>query len=197
MKTRLSADLGERQVLTLYKNLIEHTLSKVCKNNFNVALHCYPDTQHPFFDYCQDKYNVTLYSQDGEDLGVRMHNAIKRHLNQTSFVVLIGSDCPQIDSIYINNAFQMLETGSDIVLGPALDGGYVLIGANKISETIFSNINWSTSDVFQTTMQRINTLGWIVSCLPSVRDIDELSDYEYFSRHKDFKYLFLTDETIN
>ena len=187
VKTRLSRELGKDFVASLYKNLIENLLKEICNGKFNAALYCYPTTKHPFFDYCQIKFQVTLHNQEGHDLGSRMFNAISESLNNSTSVILIGSDCPQIDSAYINLAFQKLKSGHDIVLGPAFDGGYALIGANKINREIFNNIPWSTNRVLQITQDKITSLGWSYACLSTVRDIDELSDYEFYIQNSEFK----------
>ena len=189
VKTRLSYELGEEFVTNLYKNLLENLLKEVCNGKFNVALYCYPTAEHSFFGYCQSKFKITLHSQDGHDLGSRMFNALNKNLNSSNSVILIGSDCPQITSSYIDMAFQELKSGHDIVLGPALDGGYALIGTNKVDQNIFSNIPWSTDSVLQTTQNRIQSLGWSYTCLPSVRDIDDLSDYEFYFQNNKFNHL--------
>ncbi len=190
VKTRLSANLGEEFTAELYKKILEHILTNICVENFDIALYCYPDSDHPFFKYCQNKYTLTLHKQMGKDIGMRMYNAIRQHLKYDTPVVLIGSDCPQLDLTYINRAFTELETGHDIVLGPAVDGGYVLIGTNKIHVSIFSGINWSTNKVLKDTEEKINSLGWSTTCLSSVRDVDELTDYNYFSAQKEYAHIF-------
>lgn len=191
VKSRLSTYLGEEYAAQIYKTILENILQNICMRKYEVALYCYPDINHYFFQYCKDKYNVPLYNQDGSNLGLRMYNAIYDHLNAKRNVILIGSDCLELDSDYINNAFLALDAGNDIVLGPTLDGGYALIGANRIDESIFCNIAWSTSSVLQQTIGKIKSLGWTVACMPCIRDIDTLSDYQHFSQHKKFKYLFI------
>ena len=190
VKTRLAVELGKERAAFIYQKILENILIKVNEQDFDIALHCFPDTHHPFLRHCQDEYEITLYEQKGDNLGARMYNAMNQHLKNSDSVVLIGSDCPQLNSEYINNAFQKLEEGNDIVLGPAVDGGYVLIGAKQVHESIFNNISWSTCDVLKTTKDKIKLLNWSVVCLPYVRDMDDLEDYYYFAEHKEYKYLF-------
>jgi len=190
VKSRLSADLGTEYAADIYKILLEKTLQNICITELEVFLYCYPNINHAFLNYCSDKYNVSLYKQEGDDLGSRMFNAMNNHLSPKQNVLLIGSDCLELDFNYINDAYQTLEAGSDVVIGPSLDGGYALVGANRLDASIFSSISWSTSNVLEQTKERIKNLGWTTTCMPRVRDIDTLVDYQYFSQHEKFKYLF-------
>ncbi len=191
VKSRLSTNIGEDCAVQIYKIILENILQNICMREFEVALYCFPDINHSFFEYCREKYNVSLHYQDGNDLGLRMYNAISNNLCTKNNVILIGSDCLELDSDYINDAFLTLDTNNDIVLGPTLDGGYALIGANRIDESIFCNVTWGTDSVLQQTVEKIKSIGWDIACMPYVRDIDTLSDYQYFSEHKNFKHLFI------
>ncbi len=190
VKSRLAADLDPERAAFIYQIILENTLQKLYTANFEVALYCYPDVEHTFFTYCKDKHNVSLHKQRGDDLGMRMYNAIDDCLSNQRQLVLIGSDCLELDASYINAAFLALDSGNDLVLGPTRDGGYALIGANKIDPSIFEDMAWSTPQVLQATIARIDNLSWQHTDLPLVRDVDTLSDYEYFSEHEEFKHLF-------
>ena len=119
-----------------------------------------------------------------------MFHAIRSDLKDSQAVVLIGSDCPEIDQDYINEAFRRLEAGNDLVLGPTRDGGYALIGATRIDRLVFEGIPWSTGRVLSETLSNINELRWKSSCLSEVRDVDTLEDYQYFLDHEDHQQLF-------
>ncbi|MCZ6566367.1 MAG: TIGR04282 family arsenosugar biosynthesis glycosyltransferase [Gammaproteobacteria bacterium] len=190
VKSRLAADLNPERAAFIYRVILENILQKLCTVNCEVALYCYPDSKHTFFVNCKDQYKVSLHKQRGCDLGMRMYNAINDVLTHQPQLVLIGSDCLELDAGYINAAFAALNSGNDLVLGPTCDGGYALIGANKIDASIFKDMTWSTPQVLQTTKTRIDDLNWQYTELPLVRDIDTLSDYEYFSEHDNFKHLF-------
>ena len=194
VKTRLSAKLGPVRAAEIYRITLEHTLRNICGGHeFKTALYCHPDTGHPFLSHCRNKYHIPLYNQEGDDLGTRMFNAINQCLSTSRPVILIGSDCLEINKNYINDAFQTLETGHEIVLGPTLDGGYALIGIKKqINELIFNGITWSTNSVLRQTKAKIERLGWPLACMPPIRDIDTPSDYRYFAAHREFKHLFST-----
>ena len=189
-KLRLASCIGEELAVAIYRTLLEHTVHTISKGNHSGILYCYPDTGHEFFRYCSSRYHVPLYSQQGDDLGGRMFHAIASHLNESRYVVLVGSDCPELGPAYIRRAFQLLAAGNDIVLAPTLDGGYALIGARKIARSIFDGISWSSGQVLQQTRDKILGLGWRHACLPEVRDIDTVSDYCYFLQNKFYKHLF-------
>jgi len=190
VKSRLAKDLGEEQAAEVYKLMLEETVKNICSTSMEVFLYCYPDINHPILHAYQNKFNLALKPQLGEDLGMKMHHAIKNHLNNKTNVVLIGTDCLEIDTDYIDEAFEKLNTGFDIVLGPAIDGGYALIGASKIDKTIFQNISWSSDMVLKQTEEQIRSLGWKYYLLKPVRDLDHLEDYEYFSTHTKYRGLF-------
>jgi len=116
--------------------------------------------------------------QYGADLGERMHLAIAEGLGQYSAVVLIGSDCPAISSNYLRNALYALKR-VDVVLGPAADGGYVLIALKKADRSVFTGIDWSTSRVLQQTRSRLQASQLSCFELPVLNDIDRPADLVY------------------
>ena len=192
VKSRLAKDLGEKFAAAVYKVMLEHTVQTFSHGDHVLALHCFPDTHHAFFEYCSNKYHVPLYRQEGDDLGERMLHAIRSHLKDDHAVVLIGSDCPELGLDHINEAFHLLDAGNDVVLVPTRDGGYALIGATRIDSLVFEGVPWSTACVLDKTLININTLRWKSSCLSEVRDVDTLEDYRYFLNNEDHQQLFET-----
>ncbi len=194
VKSRLAADLGEKQAADIYERLLNKTLSNITQNiqetKFRLFLYCYPDTKHPALSIIEANYTLTLKQQSDGHLGDKMYQAINNHLSSNSNVVLIGTDCIEIDSSYITNAFKALETGNKIVLGPTCDGGYALIGASEINQSIFDSIDWSTSKVLEQTIMKLQNLEWNFSCLSKVRDLDRLEDYQYYSNHHKYSHIF-------
>jgi glycosyltransferase A (GT-A) superfamily protein (DUF2064 family) len=104
-----------------------------------------------------------------------MYNAFRRGLAEYSGVILVGSDCPGIDPDYLKQAAAALHT-VPVVVGPANDGGYVLLGARVISENLFSGIAWGTDQVLAQTQRALARVGlqWIE--LPRLTDIDRPED---------------------
>ncbi len=112
---------------------------------------------------------------------MRMHGAFSASLRDAERVVLIGSDCPEFDPDYLEAAFGALAQ-QDAVLGPAVDGGYVLIGLRTAAALLFEDIAWGTPQVLQTTRDRLHRLGWRWTELPPRHDIDEPGDLQRFPR---------------
>ncbi|MGH1536830.1 MAG: TIGR04282 family arsenosugar biosynthesis glycosyltransferase [Gammaproteobacteria bacterium] len=190
VKSRLAKDLGAQRATKIYTTLLQETLNNMISSRFKIILYCYPDTLHPALEHYRDKYSLTLEKQHDGNLGMKMYKAIMNYLNENTNVVLIGSDCLEIDAAYIQKAFEELNSGNDIVLSPTEDGGYALIGMNKIDVSIFQNIAWSTNQVLNQTKEKASKLNWKISCLPKLRDLDVLADYEYFSHHEEYSHLF-------
>lgn len=168
VKTRLAADIGDRAALEVYLRLVKTTRA-VCEE-----VSC---TRHVFYSDninltdCWETDNYVKHVQRGIDLGERMINAF-----ETVFalgakqVVLIGTDCPDISSAIVNKAFEKLNF-TDIVFGPALDGGFYLLGA-KQNPTVFNGIQWSTDSVLSCSVRQCKELGLEYRLLEELGDID-------------------------
>lgn len=180
VKTRLVPPLKPEQAATLYKKLVNRTLKMATKRAIApVILYCSPDESHPFFQQCQHTYSITSAQQMGKDLGARMLHALDAALENYRYAILIGTDCPAMSADYLEDAIQKLRSGSDIVIGPAMDGGYVLIGMKKIHKELFSDISWGEDSVFGSTMEKIMQAGLQLSLLDSMQDIDRPADLKY------------------
>ncbi len=127
--------------------------------------------------------------QSGGDLGQRMYAAIAGHLHCYRSIILVGSDCPDISGSHLAAGFSALRR-YDIVLGPAYDGGYYLIGvgttlsAEKLA-SVFTDIPWGEAGVLERTMARISELKLSYSLLPKLHDIDTPDDLKYLHHHSD------------
>ncbi len=190
VKSRLAKDLGDDHASVIYKTLLEETLNNTSHSGFKTFLYCYPDTNHPTLKQYRNKYSIILKKQSDGDLGTKMYHAMMDHLMDNKNIILIGTDCLEIDAAYIQQAFNQLNSDKDIVLGPTEDGGYALIGANKIDASIFQDIEWSSEKVLRQTVEKINELNLEYSQLPIVRDLDTFKDYQYFSTHEKYCHLF-------
>jgi hypothetical protein len=94
---------------------------------------------------------------------------------------LIGTDCPEINGEYLQAAFKALET-TDLVLGPAEDGGYGLIGLNRAAPTLFEDVPWSSEEVLEVTVRKAEDAGLRVKLLPEIWDVDHPADVERWQR---------------
>jgi len=190
VKSRLAKDIGVQHATDVYKVLLRETLNNINNASYKIILYCYPDTNHPFIGKLNEKYSLTIESQCKGNLGDKMYHAIDKHLNERTNIVLVGTDCLEINTAYIKEAFKRLNEGNNIVLGPTQDGGYGLIALNQLHKSMFDQIDWSTDKVLQQTKTKACELNWNISCLPIIRDLDVLDDYKYFSTHKKYNYLF-------
>jgi rSAM/selenodomain-associated transferase 1 len=125
---------------------------------------------------------LPCYTQQGLGLGARMLFAIESQLSLQpgETVVLIGSDCLDLNQNHFDLAFIALAT-NDIVLLPTFDGGFALIGCRVIDPLLFANVEWSTSQVLAKTLANAKKLNYQVHLLEMVRDIDTLSDLGHYS----------------
>jgi len=133
-KTRLIPALGPQGAARLHKRLIQRTLSTVGQiEGVDVELWCTPSTLDPFLISCGRHDDIPLIDQCGDDLGARMHNAFKDTLHRAPWAILIGTDVPALEKTDITRAILDLQSGTDAVIGPAVDGGYYLLGLRKSS----------------------------------------------------------------
>ncbi|HED33301.1 MAG TPA: glycosyltransferase [Gammaproteobacteria bacterium] len=183
-KTRLAPLLGPDKASEFYRTLVEQCFENIQTiNNIDIAIYATPDTRHPFIQALGKKYTSTLKTQQGHDLGERMHAAIDESLQHYSQTVLTGTDCAVISQQYIEQAFESLKH-HDIVFGPAEDGGYVLIGARKIQPALFQNINWGTDRVLEQNLHNCHTCAYNTHLLETLWDIDTPDDFLRYQNHK-------------
>lgn len=169
VKTRLAKTMGEDQALRIYRALLEHT-RQICEST-EAKRYLYYSHFIDRKDKWSDEYFHKALQPEG-DLGQRMTTAFREVLEQQDKVIIIGSDCASLRQEIIEQAFKLLET-HDFVLGPALDGGYYLLGMKKLLPDIFENMPWSTEEVADITRQRIRSNGY------SLAEVDTLSDIDY------------------
>lgn len=118
-----------------------------------------------------------------------MSFALHQALSDSDHAIIIGTDCPALNLDYIQQALETLINGSDVIIGPAGDGGYVLIGVNSSHPEIFNHIDWGSDIVLQQTIDRIASLGLIYRQLESLRDIDTAEDIEHLQTTGQYAHL--------
>lgn len=154
VKTRLAKSIGEIAAATVHEYLAWHCLKNLTESHVApVELWCAPNISHNFFQYCEMEFGVVLKKQKGDSLGERMEHAFLSSQYEGQCSIVVGTDCPALNADYLASAFSGLEN-NDSVIGPAEDGGYVLLGLRKPQPQIFSNMPWGTSKVFDQTMLR-------------------------------------------
>ena len=187
VKTRMISTLTPVEAADLHIDLTQKTLELVCRTALcPIELWCSPSIDHPFFDRCAENFEITLRAQQGNNLGERMHHAFCSALSSAEHALLIGCDCASFMQHDIFNALSALRDNHDVVLAPAQDGGYVLIGLNQPQPEIFDGINWGTNNVLETTRNRISELRLDCFELPEQWDVDipeDLEKYRLFSQN--------------
>jgi rSAM/selenodomain-associated transferase 1 len=179
VKTRLIPALGEAGAAALHRRLVTHTLGAAADALIGpVELWCTPDTGDPFFFDCERRLGVSLHAQGQGDLGSRMRRAFESALARAPRAILVGSDIPALSAQYLRDADRALVRGDEIVIGPAEDGGYALIGLSRCDPELFRDIPWGGPEVLSKTRRRATALSWRLSELPALWDVDRPEDLE-------------------
>lgn len=180
-KTRLAKTIGEEAALNIYKYLLQHTSS--------VSQHLKAD-KYVFYSKTikkNDLWDDTVFRkklQTGTDLGLRMHNAFSELFGMGyENIIIIGSDLLDLNQNIIEEAFQKLSQ-HDIVIGPSKDGGYYLLGMNKMHESVFNNKTWGTETVLEDTLNDLQNVD--VELLEELNDIDTFEDMKHYKQLQQF-----------
>ncbi|WP_114748263.1 TIGR04282 family arsenosugar biosynthesis glycosyltransferase [Pleomorphovibrio marinus] len=182
VKTRLAKDIGEKEAAKVYKQLI--VLTHNALNDVQADIFVFLDGDGMLKVRRDSRYHHT--TQWGNNLGERMVHAFREVFKKGyKKALIIGTDCPEISKEILEDAFFQLDN-HDITIGPALDGGYYLIGMNKLYASIFQSIPWSTEKVYDRTLEEIQGIGLSFSVLPTLRDIDDWEDLMAFKNKFNF-----------
>lgn len=152
VKTRLLTEISAVEAAAIHIELSLRALrlaiqSRLCP----VQLWCAPTSQHAFFTDAELSYPISLYQQQGADLGEKMHHAFCSALRRYVRALIIGCDCPSLTEQDLEQALTALDRPNSCVLAPAEDGGYVLIGLNQPYSELFNDIGWGTEQVLEQT----------------------------------------------
>ncbi len=178
VKTRLMTALSAEQARQAHIELSEATLNMATQSALcSVQLWCAPTLTHSFFTTAAQRYALTLWQQHGADLGARMHHAFETALAHYAKAIIIGCDCPSLTAADINHALTALTNANTLVLAPAEDGGYTLIGLNKPQPALFTNMLWGTHQVLTQTQHRAAQLGVNYHQLRQQWDVDTPEDW--------------------
>jgi len=188
VKTRLQTLLSPQAACDVHQQLMEACLAKMQHGNWRHQLWS-TDSRNQIINDLSQHYHFEMQLQIGADLGERMHHAIRTAALMQRYIVVIGTDCPVISVEYINQALEKLQS-APVVLGPAEDGGYVLLAidsqaieTNQI-KNLFSNIPWGGKQVFATTCQRLTDSGCSWEQLERLWDVDNPDDYQRWQQLK-------------
>lgn len=178
VKTRLAEDIGPEKAALICRQVTEQVMKQtipVAGEYDRFVFYDPPERIHDFISWLQ---NEKFIVQKGGDVGERMEKVI-RHLleNGADKAVITGADIPDLNSKIIMQAFELLDQ-SDVVIGPASDGGYYLIGMKSTLPELFRNIPWSTKDVFAETIKILQHSDKSYGVLPILSDLDTIEDLD-------------------
>ena len=176
-KRRLIPALGAESAAALHRAMIRRAVATALASGVGpVELWCTPSTDHELFGALRGESRIELRTQAGPDLGARMHAAIEA---RRGVVAVIGTDCPFIEPRdLVRAAGALCSTAVDVVLAPALDGGYVLIAVDRPRPELFAGVEWGTSRVLAQTRHRVRAAGLRLLELEARRDIDRPDDLD-------------------
>lgn len=181
VKSRLAEEIGNRAALEAYTTLVERELEALSDIELPVELWVEGAPGNPFVRDWSKHYALRIRQQPPGDLGHKMLAAIKCCCDAGHPGIVIGSDLPEVGSTYVTTAAALL-ANHDAVLGPTEDGGYALIGLHAPLAPIFTNIDWSTNQVYTQTRHKIDQLGLSAAELPTTWDVDTPADWRRFVR---------------
>jgi len=171
VKTRLALTIGDENALKIYTVLVNHThklASQIIAKKY-LFFSNFQENDQKWSDY-------SLKTQKGGDLGLRMFNAISEVKKEgAERIVVLGTDCYELTKDIISDAFEKLEN-NDYCIGPALDGGYYLIGTTNPDENVFLGKEWSTETVFREAEKSIQKIGKKLAILEVLSDVDHEED---------------------
>lgn len=178
-KTRLSLTLGAHGAAQLAARMLRHTVEAALSADVGpVEICASPAPDHDAWSDMVFPREILWSEQCAGDLGARMASVVERAVARMEPVLLVGTDCPDLDAIHFQKASAAL-CAHDVVIAPVVDGGYALLGLNRFHPSLFENIDWSTERVFTQTLSRLRALDWSVRRLPMMRDIDMPMDLQY------------------
>ncbi|HEY0048140.1 MAG TPA: TIGR04282 family arsenosugar biosynthesis glycosyltransferase [Pyrinomonadaceae bacterium] len=178
VKTRLQPFLSAEQCARLAACFLRDTINKAKTLKIQLIIAYSPAGEIDYFRRSADE-KTSFVEQKGDNLGEKMFSAFRfAFARKTEALVMIGTDSPTFPADFIKQAFELLETDSDAVLGKTEDGGFYLLGLRKLDEKIFEAVEWSSPKAFEQVRQNIMNLSWRLSEVPRWYDIDEAKDLE-------------------
>ncbi|MEM6737225.1 MAG: TIGR04282 family arsenosugar biosynthesis glycosyltransferase [Bacteroidota bacterium] len=172
VKTRLAKDIGIDKALDVYQELVHYTNKITLKVEVDKAVY-YSEYVEVEDIWCEEQFSHKV--QKGNSLGEKMSIAFDEAFDAYKKVVIIGSDCYDLSSKIIKTSFEMLKE-HDVVVGPAKDGGYYLLGMNEFYPQLFENKVYSNENVLRDLLDETEALGLRVYQLPKLNDVDTFDD---------------------
>jgi hypothetical protein len=182
VKTRLAAATSPEWAARVAEAFLRDTIDRLARVEARRILAFSPPSAEPYFAGVA-RGRFTLVPQVGGDLGRRMAAFFAEQLQGgAEAAVLLGTDSPTVPLAFVEQAFREL-TRADVVLGPATDGGYYLLGCARRVPPIFEGVAWGSSQVLHDTVNRLSDPGWCLALLPPWYDVDTLDDWRMLRGH--------------
>ena len=177
-KTRLIPSLGKEGAAKVQSKLLIKIIDDLLEYQL-CPFEIWQSEASLYFTELNSKYNhkFIMETQLGNDLGERMSHALSSGLKHSKMIIIIGSDCIEYSKQYLIDAIRSLDS-NEVVIGPAFDGGYVLIGGRSIYPEVFKGIHWGTDKVLRESLAIMNSKNINYSQLIPLNDIDTAADYE-------------------
>ena len=185
VKTRLAKNMGNKFAVSFFRACAEHTfkeLLKVEEMGSDLFLFCSEENEiEQVMKWAGN--NFKYYAQQGSNLGIKMYNAFSTVFKEGyKKVIIIGTDAPDVSMNLMQSAISVLDNYS-VVIGPANDGGYYLLGFKSKLIDLFSGIEWGTNSVFDNTISKLNNSKINYFVLDELTDIDTLEDLQNWLKH--------------
>jgi rSAM/selenodomain-associated transferase 1 len=186
VKSRLAASVGASAAARRYQRMLAEVAcvgaaTASMDERVSVGVYFSP-RRHPVLDRLSHRHGFTQHAQPLGDLGARLRWIAHRELVGMDALVIIGGDCVGLSPEHLHRAFDKLHEGEDVVLAPAGDGGYTLIGLRSPARQLFLGIPWGGPDVLRRTLRQANRAGLSLSLLPTATDLDDMADLKSWRR---------------
>ena len=182
VKTRLIPELGAAGALKAHLELLQKTLINLLSEDFDARFELWVTSYSKSVEDCADQHGLVLRMQSGESLGERMENAMgSMFANGADLAFIVGCDCPDLDSDYLLTMIHN-SSGHDLLLAPAEDGGYCLIGIRSLHSELFSGIEWGEPQVLEETLSKACASGLSVYLGPTIWDVDRPEDWRRYKK---------------
>lgn len=178
VKTRLAREIGDEAACEVYCQMVEQQIA-VLPGEWPVEIHFDPESARQDFAAWLGP-SCNYHPQPEGDLGRRLRTAVAAAFARgRERILLIGGDCPSLDAATLNKGARFLSDGADVVIGPATDGGYYLLGLRRLAnaDVLFEEIPWSSRDVARVTTERADALRLQLARLDEKEDVDDLAAY--------------------
>ena len=187
VKTRMQPSLSAQHSAGLATMMLGETMNKVSRHwPGERVLAAAPNIDHPALQTLAARYRFRLEAQVEGDLGVRMWHVLEQGIVRSGGAAVLGSDVPHIPNYVIGDTYRHICRGRNVV-GPALDGGFYLLGLAVLAKEIFANIKWGTGSVYDSLARNAKASDIPLAEHPILRDVDNIEDLKWLA-HQDARY---------